>query len=403
MAKKSVKDGIDALMNLTKKNASARIYKATDVDKQYRYIDFMDLTLNRPCLPLEYVFGTRGLMTGKIIKYEARESDGKSSSIFMNYGMAQRSGGAYIVHMESEEAPPPPEFMWHLGCDPDEVIIEHPADVESCLKNAMNWINDVRKKVDPEMEHPIMVGIDSVSGLSARDTTNLDKEAGDASIGAHARAFSQWFREYTKHLATKQVVLMVSGQLKANIKIASFGESKTPGKNKSMVTIAEAPIAYHATWVIELHHTRHWIEGKGDLGETITIKCTKNKQGIRGRQAKVNLLAPQHTPSGKPGWDWDEAHKDLFFTNPATRKLCWPQDEAVSAGGWYRHKDIRGNKNLRWEDFLNEVYANQDILMSLRNNLRIRGFGLPFETSYKLSPSPEVEEEEEDDEDAKDS
>lgn len=397
MAKKSIKDGVKTLLDLTKKNASARVYKGVDVNKQYRYIDFVDLSCNRPCLPLEYVFGTRGLMTGKVLKYEAMESDGKSSSIFMNYAMAQKSGGAYITHMESEEAPPPPDFMAHLGCDPEEIIVEHPSTVETCLERVMEWIKDIRKHVDKENEHPIIVGIDSVSGLSSRDTSNLEKQEDDKSVGSHARAFSKWFREYLEHFTTKQAVLMVSGQLKSNIKIASFGAAKTPGGDKPSVTIADKPLAFHATWIIQLHHTRHWVEGQGDLGEVITIKCTKNKQGTPNRQTKVMLFKPQCTEPGKTGWSWDEANKDLLFGNPVTKKLCWPEDEAVSAGGWYRHKDIRDNKNLRWEEFINEVYANENILMTLRNNLRIRGFDLPFETAYKLSPEP-VE-----DEDAQDS
>jgi len=369
---------------MTKASADSknRVYAGAKVNDQYRFLDFCDMRRDRPCLPLEYVYGTRGLMTGKLIKYEAKEGDGKSSSIFMNYGMFQRRGGAYVVHLESEEAPPPADFMHHLGCDPDQVLIEHPSDVGNCFERIEDWMTKIRTDIDPKKEHPIVISVDSISGLAGKDPNDKKAKGGD-SLSMHSRAISKWFRDKIELLTKHDTVLLCSGQLKANIKIASFGGGGGGRKNKESVTIAEAPIAYHATWVVELYHNRYWVDGIGDMGEVITIKCIKNKQGDPQRQAKVRLLRPKHA-EGKVGWDWDEANKDLFFGNPTTKKLCWPNDEATSGGGWYRHKDILENKNFRWDDFIEEIYKREDILMDVRNNLRIRGFGLPFETDYKL-------------------
>lgn len=368
-------------MHKASQDSKNRVYAGTKANEQFKYLDFWDMVRDRPCLPLEYVYGTRGLMTGKLIKYEAKEGDGKSSSIFMNYGMFQRKGGAYIVHLESEEAPPPPDFMHHLGCNPEEILIEHPTDVENCFDRIEEWMKKIRSDIDPKKEHPIVLSVDSISGLAGKDP-NAKKQSGGDSLSMHSRAISKWFRDKGELLTTNEVLLMCSGQLKANIKINSFGGGGGR-KSKESVTIAEAPIAYHATWVVELYHTRYWVEGTGDMGEVITIKCIKNKQGDPNRQAKVRLLRPKFADGGV-GWDWDQANKDLFFGNPTTKAMCWPNDEAVSAGGWYKHKDIQDNKNLRWDVFIEELYKNEKILMEVRNNLRIRGFGLPFETAYEL-------------------
>jgi RecA/RadA recombinase len=365
-----------------------RVYKGTESNSQYRELDFWDMRRDRPCLPLEYLYGTRGLMTGKIIKYEAKEGDGKSSSIFMNYGMLQRTGGAYIVHLESEEAPPPPDFMYHLGCNPEELLIEHPTDVKQCFKRIEDWITKIRTDIDPDMDHPIILSVDSVSALAGNDPNAKPKKganesSGDKSLSLHSREVSRWLRDNMARLTANEVVLMFSGQLKANIKISSFGGGGGR-KTKENVTIAEAPMAYHATWIIELYHTRLWVDGVGDMGETITMRCIKNKQEEPRRQVKVKLIRKKFCEEGQVGWDWDDANKDLLFGNAATKKMCWPNDEATSGGGWYRHKDILDNKNLRWDDFIVEFYKNEKVLMEVRNNLSVRGYNLPFETQYML-------------------
>jgi hypothetical protein len=374
-------------MHKASEDSKNRVYAGSKANEQFRYLDFWDILRERPCLPLEYVYGTRGLMTGKIVKYEAKEGDGKSSNIFMNYGMFQKTGGAYVVHFESEEAPPPADFMSHLGCNPDEVLIEHPTDVVNCFDRIEEWMKKIRSDIDPKQDHPIVLSVDSISGLAGKDPDakkkpGEKKKSSGNELSLHSRAISKWLRDKGSLLTTNQTALLCSGQLKANIKISSFGGGGGR-KNKESVTIAEAPIAFHATWVIELYHNRYWVDGVGDMGETITIKCIKNKQGDPYRTAKVKLIRSKFT-EGAVGWNWDDANKDLLFGNPTTKKMCWPNDEAASVSGWYKHQDINDNKNMRWDEFIEELYKREDILMEIRNNLRIRGFNLPFETEYSL-------------------
>ena len=383
MAKKkpNIKAGLKTMMDIANEGSKGRAYIAKDVAKNYRYVDFCDVTLNRPCLPLEYVYGTRGLMTGKVVKYEAMEADGKSSAIFMNYGMAQRAGGAYTVHFESEDAPPPPDFMHHLGCDPDEVLIEHPADVTSCLARITTWLQKIRTSLDKDKVYPLLIGIDSISGLAGKDTSDLSKKAeGGEGISMHARAFSAWFRDYMKHFSMQDAIMMVSGQLKDNINTDKFNQHD----NKKMVTLADKPFAFYSTWIMNLYHSKYWVDGEGQLGDIITMKCTKNKQGAPLRSTKVVLMRPERMPNGEPGWDWDMGNKELLFANKSSRMMAFPNNEATSGGGWYKHKGINDNKNYRWDDFIQELYAREDILMEIRNNLRVRGFGLPFEVDYRL-------------------
>ena len=48
---------------------------------------------------------------------------------------------------------------------------------------------------------------------------------------------------------------------------------------------------------------------------------------------------------------------------------------------------VRGQDQVpaspKQQEFLRELYANEDVLMRIREGLQIRGFNLPFETRYR--------------------
>jgi hypothetical protein len=374
----SIREGLDLALEKMEKASKARaVMRATDISADWRYIDFVDVTNNRPCLPLEWLHGTRGLICGRILKYNATYAAGKSANVFMNCAMGQRGPGVYATLLESEDAPPPPDFMYHLGCNPDELIVQYPNNVVNCLDEAESFIKIIRESVDPDKKHPIIVAIDSVSGLAQKTlnptSTQKKEEDKQGKVAFHSRAFSEFFREKLQLLTDHDVVMVATGQMKANI----GSQSVYGAKAGDQTTIADAPFSYHATWVVEINHSKWWIDGQGDVGEVITCKTTKNKVASRGRQIKIYLMKPELC-NGKPGWDFTDSHKMLFKNNNPFR-----EGEYTNNGGWHKHPRLLGGKSTQdFDEFLQALYDNEEVLMECREKLRIRGFGFPFETDY---------------------
>jgi RecA/RadA recombinase len=395
MAGKSIKDGIDFLVAQAEKDAKrckkpqAKIYRASSIPDRWRYVDFWDLGGSRPCLPLEWFYGTRGLLTGRVVRYDALEAAGKSSFIYMNYGMAQLKGGVWAVHYESEKTPPPPDFLWHLGCDPEQLLIEHPATCNECLEHLEKLVRRIRTdEVDANKNHPILAGIDSISGLGAKDPEDEDYEPGKGAKGLHARTFSDWFRERLDLLERYDVIMMASAQVKSNIQMGQGIPGLSSGGDQKDTTLADRPFKFHASWIATMEHGKNIVDGV-DMGETITCKMYKNKLAPRGRMMKIHLRSHDAShPPGKSGWDFVQANKDLFF-GP---KTPFADGTYSNHGGWYKHAELNNGKAMQNADeFFNLLYANEDLLMRCREKLRIRGFKFKFETDYR-NPYNEVGE-----------
>lgn len=373
----SIDDGFSKLLEIAENDAKRKsdFYRATDEMATWRYVDFIDLSKNRPCLPLEWLYGTRGFLCGRCVKYDSNEQAGKSSILLMNVGMAQRTGGAYSQLWETEKAVPPPDYIYSLGCDPKFLLLSKPDTVDVAVDEMVRFIRTVRDGIDPEKRYPIIEGVDSVSGLGADelDIEEKDKKKSKAGLGFHARMFSKYFREKFKLNAREDVVLFATGQVKANIDTGSL-----PGMGKKTTTMAAAPFAYHGSWVIKLYHsTAKDSDGKA-LGESISMFTEKNKLAPKHRSVKVLLRHLEDVPEGETRWDFTQANIDLLF-GP---NCPFDPKHYKSGGGWYSHTALNGGKSVHKQDFVDLFYANDELVMEAREALRIRGFGFDFETKY---------------------
>lgn len=371
--KMNINAGLDFLIKKTEKNAkhSSRIFRAADAPSTWRYVDFIDVTTGTACLPLEYFFGTRGLLCGRVVKFDALEATGKSSLMYMFYGMGQRTGGIWANHNETESAVTPPDFIASLGCNPKNLIIEKPGSVDKCLDGAEEFVRNIRNEVDTELEYPIVVGIDSVSSLGSGamdlDTGDVD---GDKSKAKHARAFSEFFREKLEYFDYNQTVIMASAQLKAYI---SMGPMSGDNPNKKTTSIAEGAFKYHASWILNMKHFK--LEENGsDVGERIMAKMEKNKLAPKGREMEFHLYR-----DGR-GWDFTKANINLLFGTYSPLATLGITHKA--GGGYYYCDLIGGGKGRRAKEFVEEFYQVPGLLDQCREALKIRGFGFDFENKY---------------------
>jgi RecA/RadA recombinase len=321
---------------------------------------------------MEYFFGTRGLLCGRVVHFVAEEATGKSSMIYLMYGMTQRTSQAWDLHYETESAIAPPDFVYHLGCDPTKVLFERPHSVDECLTAAEEFVKTVRKDIDPQKKLPIIVGIDSVSGLASGEM-NMDtgETETDASLGKHARAFAKFFREKLDYFEYNDAVILSSAQLKANI---NTDVKKGGNPHKKHSSIAEGAFKYHASFIVEMNHYK--LEENGvNVGERVRMIMTKNKLAPKNRIMELELYRDRPV-----AWDFNKANTNLLFSCDSPFK----PGTFTAVSGWYKCDAVAGGKNMRGPDFVDAFYSDTALVMECRERLKIRGFGFKFETDYEL-------------------
>ena len=385
-------------------------FSATTIQQmqdEWRWIDFIDPRTNLPCLLLEWLWGSRGMLAGRLLKIEAEEGVGKSSYLNLQYGMAQRTSNAWCVHAESEGATHPADFIASFGCDPSKIITLRLAkrSIDECF-NKLDWATYcIRKQkkneedtkiIDPQMAFPIVAGVDSVSGFGTAanmEDDDTDLETGGGGLGLHSRFLSQWFRDRWSLLEQRGVLLATIAQQREKINTGPTFPGGPP-KQSGPTTLAARPLNYHASYRLEMKSTPLRIpETPQQIGEVVTLSVTKNKLSPKGKKAVVNLI-------WNYGFDLTTATiEKLAALSPIMLKSGSVFSVAAESGGWLNVPALF-DKKLRYSveswpqvcyDTLCNLYNRQDLLMEIREALAIRGFGFDFERNYQLSPA-EVED-----------
>ena len=400
------KSRAEQLLEILNANQDNDIHIASKSTDNWRYIDFVNPVLNTPCLALEYLFGSRGAVLGRLMKLEAPFGVGKSSFMFYMYGCAQRCCNAFTYHMETEAAEPPPDFIASFGADPTDLMVELPKSVERCLERIDTFICSVRggfggtigetgkasktkfvNALDKDKQAPIVIGIDSISGLGLNDTVDLDvmDATKTAAIGKHARILSKFFQERTTRLKDTDTLLMMAAQVKAKI-----STGYTPPGQKTTATIADTAIGYHATWVLEMSSSKYDDDVEGsptfgkNIGEKITIKTTKNKVSDKAKQITLYLVRNK-------GFDLVKTDAKFLISDDGS-PFTGADDMPKRYGGGVIFKPLSEKRFESEAEFLKALYADTGMVLALREKMRIRGFGFPFETDYlkKIEQAEEV-------------
>lgn len=371
---------------------------ASNLMANWRWIDFIDPKTGLPALALEWLFGCRGMLTGRFVKIEADPGIGKSSYMFLQYGMGQQTAGAMSIHFESEGAPQPPDYIAAMGCNPEDLAIQQPRSIEECMSQVELMTYEMRKD-DPEKKYPIIMGIDSVSGLGSMNDeeqglaldkrTVVDLGASGAALAGHARSMSKWFRERgCLWLQEFDVLLFATAQLKDNIVIGGPPGVQLPADQKKK-TIADAVMNFNASYRLRMNSSPLYDkETKTDLGELVKIKVIKNKVSPKNREVQIPLLRGQGFDFLEATADWLRYKSPIVLKNGGKfsieQKGAWIACEALQAANF--HSNPEGKAEL-----MQKLYSNTDLLMSIREALRIRGFGFDFEKTYVPSPE-EIED-----------
>ena len=382
------------------------------------YVDVWNPVKDLPSIAMEYLIGAKGWLAGRICQERANFSKGKSSFMYQQYAAAQKRHGAFCMHVETEGACSPADWVASFGCDPEELIMSETKSLDECLALIDEVVCEIRggfggsvgdsgrasktkytDPLDPDMVHPIMIGVDSLSQLAQEEKVNQDVAdmSRTSQPGIMARKMREWFRLRVQRMRQCKACLFLTSH--ETQKIAT-GPAAFAGPQKT--SVAQDAVGISATYAYDFSAKDQYDPRTGDkTGSEVNLKCFKNKWsgdkfGGATREVKLNLVN---------GHGFDLVHSDAEFL---IKHPCSPFAEKF--GLFERNQvPVRTSAGIKCpllsdksfkseEDFIRAFYANEDLLMCCRQALRLRGFGFDFETSWKNSPPEEVVKEEENNE-----
>lgn len=388
-----------------------------DYWRSMKYIDMFDPINDRPCIAEEWLLGARGFPAGKVYQLRGSFSAAKSTYLYHVYGCALKGSTMYdrkawVMHIETEGAPNSDDYVVRFGCDPKLFAYVKSNDLNDLFKKidtfdmALHGGRDgtinpetgraTKSKfskedaLDPNMEKPSIVGVDSLSNVgtdAGGDFVDLDKSE---KPGGDSKDVRRFFRareqDYDKH----QLTLFVTTHETTEIKTgpgAGYGGPKSTARNQKAIgmalTIALDTIDY--PW-------KGGKEGKEVLGSKQILTTFKSK--IAPRNRKITLFRKL-----LGGYDLAQTDLEFFMGDPKNNNctsnpfmpggfLC---PEGAKCGitkvrGGYSAPLVSDKVFKSADEFVSELYSDKDRLMKIRESLRIRGFGFDFETKYTVNP-----------------
>ncbi len=376
---------------------------ATTAMEGVRYVDVWNPVQDIPSIAQEYLVGARGWLAGRICQERATFSKGKSSFMYLQYASAQRRHGGYCLHVETEGAASPADWVASFGCNPDELIMVESRSLDECLGLIDETVCEIRggfggmagesgrvaktkyvDPLDPDMAHPIVIGVDSLSQLALEDRVSQDvADMSRASQpGVMARKMREWFRLRVQRMHQAQACLFLTTH--ETQKIAT-GPAAFAGPQKT--SVAQEAVGIAATYAYDVRVSK-WKDNRTGsiLGNETTFSCFKNKWSgdkFGGSVREVTLYLDI-------GHGFDLVHSDAEFlikhpNSPfSARTGAFDQSKAPVRNSQGVKCPLLSDRTYRTdEEFVRAFYANEDLLMSCRQALRLRGFGFDFETVWR--------------------
>lgn len=431
MAKKSSDDLMSAVLGGFKAAGIADAEEAVTTIADYwdgmKYIDIYDPIKGRPCIAMEWLLGARGFPSGKVYQLRGSFSSAKSTFLYYVYGCALRGSTeddrkAWVMHIETEGAPNSDDYVANFGCDPKLFMYVKSNDLNDLFKKidtfdmALHGGRDgtinpetgraTKSKfskeaaLDPNMEKPSIVGVDSLSNVGSDaggDFVDLDKSE---KPGGDSKDVRRFFRareqDYDKHNLTLFVTTHETTEIKTGPG-AGYGGPKSTARNQKAIgmalTIALDTIDY--PW-------KGGKEGKEVLGSKQILTTFKSK--IAPRNRKVTLFR-------KLLGGYDMAQTDVeFFMGDSKNNNC-PNNPFMPGGfmcpegakcgitkvrGGYSAPLVSDSVFKTADDLIGAIYSNEEILRKIREHLRIRGFGFDFEKKYSVGKFDEPQQDDSD-------
>lgn len=419
MAKKEKKDSLmTAVLGGFKAAGLADVESVTTITDYYKdtkWIDMYDPVKNRPCLSMEWLLGARGFPAGKVYQLRASFSSGKSSFLYYVYGCALHGSkgpedrNAWVMHVETEGAPNPPDYVAQFGFDPSLFMYVKANDLNDLFKKidtfdmALHGGRDgtvnpetgratkskftKENALDPDMLKPSIVGVDSLSNVGSDaggDFVDLDKSE---KPGGDSKDVRRFFRAREQDYDNHKLTLFVTTHETTEIKTgpgAGYGGPKSTARNQKAIGMA-------LTIAIDTKDYPWKDADKNVLGSKQILTTFKSKLAPRNRT--ITLFR-----KNLGGYDMARTDLEFFMGDPKNNNcstnpfmpggfLC---PEGAKCGitkvrGGYSAPLVSDKIFKDADEFVDALYSDSDRLMKIRELMRIRGFGFDFETKYTIS------------------
>lgn len=299
---------------------------------------------------IDLAIGHTGIPVGRVTSIVGEPSCGKTTLCYHLLGETQRRGGIAIL-IDAENSALDAARAIQLGVNPHELLVIQPDTLEDACNMMEDSIMLAREDFPDKL---VTVIFDSVAGIATR--AEAEGEFGDHHMAQHAKIMSQALRKLPGLIAKQNITLVIVNQYRQNIGI-TFGPSKT--------MVAERPIRFAASVVIEVSRTATLSEGEGDKKTTRGIQC-------KAYVNKNKVAKPFETGNFQILWEKGiDSVNGLFYAGLHTGTITRP------SAGWYEYK---GNK-FRESQFENVLYEYPEIAMEILPNM---GFPEPYTTDAKL-------------------
>ena len=403
----------------------------TDYFNDMKYIDMYDPVKERPCLAMEWLLGARGFPAGKVYQLRASFSAGKSSFLYYVYGCALHGSNpedrkAWVAHIETEGAPNPPDYVAKFGFDPSLFMYIKANDLNDLFKKIDTFdmalhggrdgtINQETGRaskskfskenaLDPDMEKPSIVGIDSLSNVGSDaggDFVDLDKSE---KPGGDSKDVRRFFRAREQDYDNHKLTLFVTTHETTEIKTgpgAGYGGPKSTARNQKAIGMA-LTIALDT----KDYPWKGGKDGKDVLGSRQILTTFKSKLAPRNRT--ITLFR-----KSLGGYDMAETDLQFFMGDPKNNNcsnnpfmpggfLC---PEGAKCGitkvrGGYSAPLISDSVFKNADEFVEALYSDKERVKKIRELFRIRGFGFDFETNFSAPEEEPVSFEQQEDDSA---
>lgn len=383
------------------------------------YIDVCDPIKRRPALAMEWELGARGFPEGKLTQLRGGFSSAKSSFLYWVYACAMLDSTiedrkAWVMHIETEGAPNPPEYIARFGVNPELFAYVSENSLDGLFRRICAFdmllhgggggtVNpetgrtvkseySKEKALDPDMTKPSIVGVDSLSNVGSDagqdfvDINKSERPGGDSKdVRRYMRAKEQ---EFDKHKLTLFLTTHETTEIKAGG--GGYGGPSSTARNQSALGMA-------LTIAIAMGKNYAWKggkEGKEVFGSWQILKTFKNKLAPKERQIKLFR-------KDLGGFDMAETDLQFFFDTKASNcktNPFLPGGFLCPEGAKHGITKVRGGYSAPLvsdkvfksaDEFVETLYSDKDRLRKIRECLRIRGFGFDFETKYTVTDEPE--------------
>ena len=390
-----------------------------------KWIDVYDPIKNRPCITLEWMLGARGFPAGKVYQLRGSFSSSKSTFLYHVYGCAMRGSTpedrkAWIMHVETEGAPNSADYVAKYGCDPNMFLHVKANDLNDLFKRIDTFdmalhggregtVNPETGRatkskftkenaLDPDMTKPSIVGVDSLSNVSTDaggDFVDLDKSE---KPGGDSKDVRRFFRareqDYDKHGLTLFVTTHETTEIKTGPG-AGYGGPKATARNQKALGMA-------------LTIGLQTFEGdKPDWKNEATKEIYGQKQYLSTFKSKIANKDRRIVLFRRKDGGYDFAETDLQFFLGGPRNNNCPNNPFMPGGflcpegakcgitrscGKWSAPLVSDKKFATADELIEEIYSDKERLMKIREHLRIRGFGFPFETKYTVEDDAKAED-----------